>query len=149
MRTGWPIIETMLTHERNENLEFFNRALVKMKADITAHSNAEMSAILMGVMDIFGTEFFLDDGTARGRVMSLIGKVDDKEKAFGNALKHYENEGRLSPCGKSYFGYDELGRRFTLSSHLFSKRLIGMRPRLLLMITHCRKSGLKNCGVSS
>jgi hypothetical protein len=96
MRTGWPVVEAMLAHEANENLEFFNRAICKIKSDVTAQSKEEMSALLMAVMDFVGAEFFLDGGTARERVMSLIGKVEEKKRTFSKALAHYESNGRLA-----------------------------------------------------
>ena len=95
VRTGWPAIEKMLTHEANGSIELFNRALNEIQAKSMAHSKTEMAGLLMAVMDIIGAEFFLDDGRARERMMSLIGKVAVKKMALETALTHYRNDGRL------------------------------------------------------
>jgi hypothetical protein len=95
VRTGWPVIEKMLVHEANGNVELFNRALGEIKSKNTANSKVEMAGLLMAVMDIIGSEFFVDDGSARERIMSLINTVAGKKEALGEALTHYRENGRL------------------------------------------------------
>jgi hypothetical protein len=95
VRTGWPAIEKMLTHEANDNIELFNRALSEIKSKSIAHSRTEMAGLVMAVMDFFGAEFFLDDGRGRERIMALIGKVVLKKRALQAAITHYRTGGRL------------------------------------------------------
>ena len=95
MRTGWPVIEKMLVHEANENLELFNRSLSELTAQTNADSNIEMVAILLSVLDQFASEFLLDEGVARRRITALIEKVSSREAPLGEALAYYQSEQRL------------------------------------------------------
>jgi hypothetical protein len=96
VRTGWPVIEKMLVHEGNENLELFNRCLPELGAKKTAESNIEMAAILMSILDQFSSEFLLDEGHARQRIIALIEKASSKEARMRDALAHYQSEQRLN-----------------------------------------------------
>jgi len=95
MRTGWPVIEKMLVHEANGSLELFNRSLSELNAQTTADSNIEMVALLLSVLDQFGSEFLLDDGLVRRRITALIDKASSKEAPMGEALAYYKSEQRL------------------------------------------------------
>ena len=95
MRTGWPIIEKMLVHEANENLELFNRALSQLTRQAVANSNLEMAARLLSVLDQFGSEFLWDEGVVRRRITALLDKASSKEAPLRDALAYYTSEQRL------------------------------------------------------
>jgi hypothetical protein len=133
VRTGWPVIEKMLVHEANGNIELFNRALGEIKSKNTANSKVEMAGLLMAVMDIIGSDFFVDDGSTRERIMSLINTVAGKKEALGEALTHYRENGRLQSLWQdrncSRFGGD--GERCILWSHRFTGRSLGIPQKRL------------------
>jgi hypothetical protein len=95
MRTGWPVIEKMLVHEANDNLELFNRSLHQLAKHTVANSNLEMAALLVSVLDQFGSEFCWDEGVVRKRVSALIDKASVKEAPLRDALAYYQSEQRL------------------------------------------------------